>query len=222
MKLLTTTLFLISTHFLFGQADNFSCSKVTDKIKITGDTVFYDNSFIDKNKKIGHIKESKADFEIRYYYTPSLVNGGHVTIINCTGDNIKGKKINYWFSVKQDYDKAKIYKTKITELTPLNSWDNFFDSLEIMNFYRFPTMETIRPKMKKFVTRADGRVVEKRSMITDGANYTFEIKIGNIIRSFTYHSPDAWYRAYDNVDELRQATEIIEFFKTNLREGNSP
>jgi hypothetical protein len=123
---------------------------------------------------------------------------------------------------KAGYNKAKVNKTRITQLTPLKSWDNFFDSWELMNFYRFPTMETIRLKMKKLVTRADGRVVEKRSMITDGANYTFEIKIGNIIRSFTYHSPNAWYRANDNVDELRQATEIIEFFKMNLREGNSP
>jgi hypothetical protein len=110
MKLLTTILFLISTHFLFGQADNFSCSKVTDKIKITGDTVFCDNSFIDKNKKIGYIKESKSDFEIRYYYTLSLVNGGHVTIINCTGDKIKGKKINYWFSIKQATTKQRLIR----------------------------------------------------------------------------------------------------------------
>lgn len=222
MKLLTTIFFLLSTHFLFGQTDDFCCSRVTDKIKITGDTFFYEDSFIYVNKKIGHIKDSKTDFEIRYYNTPSLVNGGHVTIINCTGDKIKGKKINYWFSVKKEYNKRKIKKTRTIELTPLKSWDDFFNSLEILNFYSFPTMETIRPKMKKFVTRAGGRVVEKRSMITDGANYTFEIKIGNIIRSFTYHSPDAWYSAYDNMDELRQVTEIIEFFKTSLREGNSP
>lgn len=220
MRLLTTTLLSFCTILVFGQVDNFNCSNVTDKIKITADTALYEDSFIDKNKKIGHIKDSKADFEIRYYYTPSLVNGGHVTIINCTGDKMKAKKINYWFSVKKDYDKRKINKTQTVELTP-KSWDIFFDSLELMNFYNFPTMETIRPKMKKFVTRADGRVVEKRSMISDGANYTFEIKIGNVIRAFTYHSPDAWYRAYDNVDELRQATEIIDLFKKSLRPGNS-
>lgn len=220
MRLLTTTLLLLFTILAFGQGDNFNCSIVTGKIKITADSVLYEDSFIDKNKKIGHIKDSKADFEIRYYYTPSLVNGGHVTIINCADNKIKAKKINYWFSVKKDYDKRKINKTQTIELTP-KSWSIFFDSLELMNFYNFPTMETIRPKMKKFVTRADGRVVEKRSMITDGANYTFEIKIGNIIRTFTYHSPDAWYRAYDNVEELRQATEIIDFFRKSLRPGNS-
>jgi hypothetical protein len=193
---------------------------VTGKIKMTSDSALYEDSFIDKNKKIGRIKDSKADFEIRYYYTPSLVNGGHVTIIYCTDDKMKARKINYWFSVKKDYDKRKINKIQTVELAP-KSWEIFFDSLELMNFYNFPTMETIRPKMKKFMTRADGKVVEKRSWITDGANYTFEIKIGNVIRAFTYHSPDAWYRAYDNVDELRQATEIIEFFKKSLSEGNS-
>lgn len=220
MRLLTTTLFSLCTALVFGQVDDFSCSRVTDKIKITADSALYEDSFIYKNKKIGHIKNSKADFEIRYYFTPSLVNGGYVVIINCTADKVEGRKIDYRFSFKKPYDKRKINKTKTIELRP-KSWDIFFDSLELMNFYNFPTMETIRPKMKKYVTRADGRVVEKRSMITDGANYTFEIKIGNIIRTFTYHSPDAWYRAYDNVDELRQATQIIEYFKNNLSEGNS-
>ena len=193
---------------------------MTDKIKITADSALYKDSPIDKNKKIGLIKDSKADFEIRYYYTPSLVNGGDVTIINCSNNKTTAKKIKYWTSTKKSYLKGKPNKTQIIEVKP-NSWDIFFDSLELMNFYNFPTMETIRPKMKKFMTRADGKVVEKRSSITDGANYTFEIKIGNLIRTFTYHSPDAWYRAYDNVDELRQATEIIEFFKKSLREGNS-
>lgn len=219
MRLLTTTLLLHFTVLAFGQVNNFNCSSVTAKVKIIADTALYEDSFIDTNRKIGYIKDSKADFEIRYYYTPSLVNRGHVTIIDCTGDKMKARKINYWFSVKKGYNKRKINKTQTVDLTP-KSWDIFFDSLELMNFYNFPTMETIRPKMKKFVTRADGRVVEKRSMITDGANYTFEIKIGNVIRAFTYHSPDAWYRAYDNVDELRQATEIIDLFKS-LRPGNS-
>ena len=220
MKLPTLIFFLLYTFPVFGQVDSFSCHRVTDKIKITADSALYEDSFIDKNKNIGHIKDSKADFEIRYYYTPSLANGGHVTIISCTDNKMKANKINYWFSVKKDYDKRKINRTQIVELTP-KSWKLFFDSLELMNFYNFPTMETIRPKMKKYVTLADGRVAEQRSMITDGANYSFEIKIGNIIRAFTYHSPDAWYRAYDNVDELRQATQLIEYFKKSFREGNS-
>jgi hypothetical protein len=220
MRILTTTLLLFYTILAFGQVDNFNCSRVTEKIRITADSALYEDSFIDKNKKIGHIKDSKSDFEIRYYFTPSLVNGGHVTIISCEENKVKAKKINYWFSFKKDYDKRKINKTQTVELTP-KSWDIFFDSLELMNFYNFPTMETIRPKMKKFVTRTDGRVVEKRAMITDGANYSFEIKVGNIIRAFTYHSLDAWYRAYDNVDELRQATEIIDIFRNNLKPKNS-
>jgi hypothetical protein len=220
MRLLTTTLFLFFTVIAFGQVDSFNCSNVTAKIKITADSALYEDSPIDRNKKIGRIKDSKADFEIRYYFTPSLVNGGYVTIINCTENKMKAKKINYWFSVKKDYEKRKINKTQTIELTP-KSWEIFLDSLELMNFYNFPTMETIRPKMKKFITRADGRVVEKRSSITDGAYYTFEIKIGNVIRTFTYHSPDAWYKAYDHVDELREATEIIDFFRESLKSVTS-
>ncbi len=63
---------------------------------------------------------------------------------------------------------------------------------------------------------ADGRTVEKRSMITDGANYTFQIKINSSFRTFKYHSPSAWYRAYDNVAELKEAADIIELFTSEL------
>ncbi|MCB0496405.1 MAG: hypothetical protein KDC79_09750 [Cyclobacteriaceae bacterium] len=220
MKLLTTILFLFNAILIYGQTENFNCSEVTETIIITADSVLLESSFIDRNKKIGRIKDSESEFEIRYYFEPSLVNGGHVTIINCSRDKMIARKINYWFSAKNEYDKRRINKTETIELKP-KSWDIFFDSLQIMNFYSFPTMATIRPKMKKYVTRSDGKVVEKRAMITDGANYTFKIKIGNVIRVFTYHSPDAWYEVYDNVDELRQATELIKFFKRSLKESNN-
>lgn len=221
MKLLITSVFLSITLSLFGQVDNHTCLSVTDKIKINSDSVLYDNSFISNNKQIGHIKNSKSDFEIRYYYSPSLVNGGQVTIISCLDDRIKVKRVDYWFSTKRSYERRRISKTKTVELTPIKSWNSFFDSLETMNFYNFPTMTTIRPKMKKFITMSDGRVVEKRSMITDGAIYSFEIKVGSDIRIFSYHSPEAWYKAYENVDELRQATTIIDFFSNSFKESNS-
>ncbi|MBX2970678.1 MAG: hypothetical protein KF803_15005 [Cyclobacteriaceae bacterium] len=221
MKHKLTTIILLKTILLFGQESKFNCDLVTDRVKIESDSINYENSFIDNHKDIGLISKSKADFEVRYYNTPSLTNGGHVIIISCADNTIKAKKVTYWFSVNQDYEKRRINKTKVEELKPKKTWDSFFDTLEKLNFYDFPTMETIRPKMKKYMTLEDGRVVEKRSMITDGVYYTLEIKIADKIRKFSYHSPISWYRVYDHVDELRQAEEIKEFFKNNLTKGNS-
>ncbi|UYN87586.1 MAG: hypothetical protein KIT51_04825 [Cyclobacteriaceae bacterium] len=221
MKLILTTLIFLRTLSLFGQESKFNCDLISVQIKIKSDSLIYENSFIDKHKDIGLIGKSKADFELRYYNTPSLANGGHVIIISCVDNTIKAKKVTYWFSVKQDYEKRRINKTKVEELKPTKTWNSFFNTLDSMNFYNFPTMEEIRPKMKKYMTLEDGRVVEKRSMITDGVYYTFEIKIKDKIRKFSYHSPISWYKVYDHVDELKQAEEIKEFFKNNLTNGNS-
>ena len=212
---------MLQTFLVYGQEMDFDCIQATDHIRITPDTVAREVSFIDKNKHIGSIANSRTDFEIRYYFTPSLVNGGQVTIISCSEGKITARKIDYWFNLKKDYEKRKISKTKTTQLEPVGTWKEFFDTLEVVNFYYIPTMDLVRPKMKKYMTLDDGRVVEKRSMITDGANYTFEMKKGSAIRTFSYHSPEAWYKVYDNVDELKQVSELINIFKVYLHEGNS-
>jgi hypothetical protein len=78
-------------------------------------------------------------------------------------------------------------------------------------------MEDIRPKMKITMQLEDGRTVEKSSMITDGANYTYQIKIDNKVKTFSYHSPISWYIVYDSVEELKIADDIRNHFATNLK-----
>lgn len=195
-----------------------TCEQLISKIEIKPDTLSNEPSFIEEHRKIGKIEDSQSNFEIRYYFTPSLVNGGSVTIINCDTNELIAKQIDYWFNPNKPSDKRKIIKVKITELTPANSWQLFFDSLMVMNFFEFPTMEEVRPKMKKYMQLADGRTVEKRAMITDGATFTYQVKINDSIRTFTYHSPSSWYQVYDNVEELKIADDINNLFANELTE----
>lgn len=193
------------------------CGALLAGIEITPDTTLEKSSFINEHRKIGYISNSNSPVEIRYYYTPSLVNGGSVTIIQCNEGKFEAQKIDYWFNPKKSWEKRKVTKVEISELVPTSSWNSFIDSLNTMNFFNFPTMEVIRPKMKITMQLEDGRTVEKRSMITDGANYTYQIKIDNQVRTFSYHSPLSWYRTYDFVEELKKADDIRNHFVSNLK-----
>lgn len=201
---------------IFSQEQEVNCNIFQTQILIQSDTVPPYHGFTDRHRKIGKIEQSNSDFEIRYYLTPSLVNWGRVVKITCTNGKLEAKSIEYWFNPKRSYEKARVNKIAITELRPSIPWQSFMDSLQSRNFFNFPTMKKIRPKMKKYMTLEDGRVVEKRASIMDGADYTYQVKIGNRIRSFSYHSPKAWYRVYDNVPELKIADEFRELFKTYL------
>ena len=202
---------------MFGQSAIDDCSNLTEGIQIQEDSIAPYVSFVDKHRKIGAIQNSTSDFEIRYYVTPSLVNGGGVIVINCYQGSLKAQRINYWFNPKKSYEKRKVKKVEVIDLQPVTSWVAFIDSLKSLGFFTLPTMSKIRPKMKKYMTLKDGRTVEKRVEIMDGAIYTFEIKIGDKIRTFSYHSPMAWYRTYDNVRELKLAGEIQEHFVNDLK-----
>ncbi|RAI95033.1 multicopper oxidase domain-containing protein [Algoriphagus yeomjeoni] len=209
--------FIIALLFSITSIAQVSCELLVNDFKVVSDSTIAYDSFIDENKKIGRIENSKSEFEIRYYYSPSLVNGGKVTIITCIDGNLQAKKIDYWFNPKKPYDKWKINKVEITELTPSKSWPSFFHSLDSMNFFEFPTMDEVRPRMIKYMLLADGRTVEKRSQIMDGANYTYQVKVDNNIRTFSYHSPMAWYQVYDNVEELKIADDIKNLFVNGLK-----
>ena len=191
---------------------------LSKNFKIKSDSLPSEITFVDRHRKIGRIENSQSNFEIRYYYKPSLVNGGRVIIINCAEGIIVARSISYWFPPRRPYERTKINRVEITELQPSISWGSFLDSLDLLNFFSFPTMEEIRPKMKKYISLDDGRVVEKRSQIMDGANYTYQIKVADKIRSFTYHSPLAWYKTYDNVPELKAADEFRRLFHDYLLE----
>ena len=203
---------------IFSQEQEVNCNILQTQILIQSDTVPQYHGFIDRHRKIGKIEKSNSDFEIRYYVEPSLVNSGKVLIINCNDDGLVAKSVRYWFNPKRSYENVRINKTEVIKLKPLNSWRSFIDSLRQMNFFNFPTMDQVRPKMKKYMTLEDGRVVEKRAQIMDGATYTYQIKIGSKVRTFSYHSPKAWYNVYDNVPELKIADDIRNHFATNLIE----
>lgn len=216
------TLLLILQLFYFqsalGQIQKADCETLVKTIAIEADPMLPFNTFENEHKKIGKIENSIYDFEIRYYLTPSIINAGHVIIINCTQDGLQARKVNYWFKPNKSSKERKINKIIITDLHPRHTWEAFMDSLQAMNFFAFPSMEEIRPRMKKYMTLADGRTVEKRSEVMDGAIYTFQVKIGNKIRTFGYHSPIAWYKAYDHVEELKIAEDIKNHFVNNLTE----
>ena len=214
MKLL---FFILTLQFSIAARAQVSCELLVNDFKVVSDSTIAYDSFIDEHKKIGRIENSKSKFEIRYYYSPSLVNGGKVTIITCIDENLQAKKIDYWFNPKKPFEKRKITKVEIMELTPTISWPSFLNSLVSMNFFEFPTMDEVRPRMKKYMLLADGRTVEKRSQITDGANYTYQVKVDNNIRTFSYHSPMAWYHVYDNVEELKIAEDIKNHFLNGLK-----
>jgi hypothetical protein len=224
--MLTTkrTLFIILFLFTsssFAQKALPDCSSLTMGIELDANYDGTNDSFIDRHKEIGSIKNSPADLEIRCYTIPSLTNGGHVMIIKCENNQISARSIKYWFNPDKPAGKRKINKIEIKNLEPVQSWGVFFDSLQSLTFFTLPTMEEVRPKMKKYMTLDDGKVVEVRSQILDGVDYRYEIKIGLKIRTFSYHSPLAWYRTYDTVDELKKAGEIRNHFVSNLVEANT-
>ena len=193
------------------------CGALLADLELTADTTEEKSNFINDHRKIGYIRSSEFPVEIRYYYTPSLSNGGSVTIIQCIDGRFEAKKLEYWFNPKKTWEKRKVNRVQVVELTPKDSWDSFLDSLNSMNFFNFPTMDVIRPKMKITMQLENGRTVEKRSLITDGANYTYQIKIDEKVRTFSYHSPISWYRVYDFVEELKMADDIRNHFVTNLK-----
>jgi hypothetical protein len=193
------------------------CGTFLAELELKADTTEVKSNFTNDHRKIGYISSSAFPVEIRYYYTPSLSNGGSVIIIQCVDKQFEAKKIDYWFNPKKTWDNRKVNKVEVTKLTPVDSWESFFDSLTSLNFFNFPTMEVISPKMKITMQLEDGRTVEKRSMITDGANYTYQIKIDDKVRTFSYHSPMSWYRTYDFVEELKIADDIRHHFVTNLK-----
>ncbi len=204
---------IVNTHF----QNRDHCNALFVDLELEEDTTNEKSNFINDHKKIGYIADSKYPVEIRYYYTPSLGNGGSVTIIQCIDKRLEAKKIDYWFNPKKHGKKRIINKVDVIGLTPIDTWVLFIDSLNSMNFFNFPTMEAIRPKMKITMQLEDGRTVKKRSMITDGAYYTYQVKIDDKVRTFSYHSPMAWYRAYDFVEELKIADDIRNHFVTNLK-----
>lgn len=193
------------------------CGTFFADLELKTDTTKEKSNFVNDHRKIGYISNSEFPVEIRYYYEPSLVNGGAVTIIQCIDGSFEAKKIEYWFNTKKKWEKRKVNKVEVIELRPTDSWNTFVDSLNSMNFFNFPSMEAIRSKMKIAMQLEDGRTVEKRSMITDGANYTYQIKINENVRTFSYHSPMSWYRVCDFVEELKIADEIRNHFTSNLK-----
>jgi hypothetical protein len=212
------TFYLVSSVAAYGQAGVSECDDLTADIQIQKNLSNPIEAFVDKHRKIGSIENSKSEFEIRYYFSPSLTNGGSVVIINCLQGELVARKVYYWFNSKKSMDKRKVKKVKVVAVQPTSSWTSFINSLRDLEFFTLPTMSEIRPKMKKHMALADGRTVEKRVAIMDGALFTYQIKVGDKIRMFSYHSPMAWYRTYDHVEELRLAGDIKDHFAQNLVE----
>lgn len=200
--------------FVQGQVE--SCEGLVSSIQIEADsTPAYDFS-ADRHRKIGRIKDSNSRLEIRYYLTPSITTGSSVIIVKCVDGRFEARKIVYSINYKKPIERRKARSVIVTRLEPTTSWDSFINDLKDMTFFTFPTMDDVRPRMKKYMVLDDGRTVEKRVSIVDGAHYSYQVKIGNSIRSFSYHSPMAWFKVYDNVQELKIAEDIKNHFVNNL------
>jgi hypothetical protein len=218
-NLKTLLLILLIFHFqtALGQIRKADCETFVRTITIEADSLPPDNWFENEHKTIGKIGNSVYDFEIRYYLTTSLILNRQVIIINCTPKGLKARKINYLYN-PDTTAKERITKIVITDLLPRHSWEAFFDSLHSMNFFAFPSMEEMRPRMKKIKTLAGGYVVEQITLITDGEDHTYQVKVGSKIRTFSYHSPLAWYKTYNDIEELKTADQISNHFVNNLIE----
>jgi hypothetical protein len=200
-----------------GQIQKIDFETIVRAIAIQADSLPPVNSFENEHKRIGKIENSVYNFEIRYYLTPSLTYDRQVIIINCTQKGLLARKVQYWYRTDSS-SKETIHKIVVTDLQPRHTWEAFIDSLQAMNFFAFPSMEAIRPRMKKFRTLAGGYTAELRTDITDGEYHTYQVKVGNKIRTFSYHSPLAWYKAYDHVEDLKMAEQISNHFVNNLIE----
>lgn len=193
------------------------CGAFLADLELKSDTAKQKSNFIDEHRRIGYITNSKFPVEIRYYYSPSLSNEGSVIIIQCVEGRFVARKIAYWFKARKPPEKGKVKKIEVIELTPVNSWDSFFDSLNSMNFFNFPSMAEVSQKMEENRKMDDDRIVKKSSLITQKANYVYQIRIDNRVRTINYHFPFSKYMAYDLVKELKIADDIRNHFTSNLK-----
>ena len=77
------------------------CGAFLAELELKADSTEAKSNFINDHRKIGQITNSAFPVEIRYYYTPSLSNGGSVIIIQCVEKRFEAKKIDYWFNPKK-------------------------------------------------------------------------------------------------------------------------
>lgn len=68
------------------------CGALLADVELIADTARQKSNFIDDHRRIGYITNSKFPVEIRFYFSPSLSNGGSVTIIQCIDGRFEAKK----------------------------------------------------------------------------------------------------------------------------------
>tara|TARA_R110002124_G_scaffold201473_1_gene367992 strand:- start:509 stop:1165 length:657 start_codon:yes stop_codon:yes gene_type:complete len=217
MKSFITALLLFPSLFLFGQSQQFNCSRFSDTLKIEANGIkVEDINNLNRQIDLKPIQSTQSDVEIRFYSKPSLVYGGTVIIISCKNGKMKANRI-VSIGNRDGDDETKInYTSKTAKLRPAEGWSTFFETLQNLDFFSLPTMDEIRPKMKKEYTNSNGEIREAKTLVLDGVLYTFEIKVRDRIRTFSYHSPESYYKNYINVIELQKATLIIRAFEKDL------
>lgn len=185
---------------------------------ISTDTVLSDtvntspNSAFNTKINLAPIDKSKAKVDIRLYEHFSLSNANTLYRIFL---------VDTLWNASEFVEYNNPPKIKRYSLTAKPHYDSFFVKLLSANIMTLPSQADIKSKMKKDVqVLEDGTTTEKKILVTDGINYTVEIKIGEKFKVYQFDNPEEYATFYDNVSELQDYVRIVQVFKALKRSNN--
>ena len=81
------------------------------------------------------------------------------------------------------------------------------------NILTLPSQSDLKAKMHKDVqVEEEGYTTERKILVTDGEEFTIEIKIGGKFRVYQFDNPESYSKFYDNVSELKDYLNIVQSF----------
>ena len=199
---------LLAGSISYGQTTNRGATTISID-SITG--VYLNNS---PNKafngkiKLVQIDQSKAKVDVRLYTLHSLSNTKSVRRIYLDDTT--------WNAV-EFYEQNKSVKIKKYKLIAAQGFNSLFLRLLCFNIMTLPNQSELKSKMHKDLhVNSDGDTTERKIYITDGEDYTIEIKIGKKFRIYQFNNPESYSKFYDNVSELKDYLNIVQSFKRSL------
>jgi hypothetical protein len=165
------------------------------------------NDWIVKQLKLGDLKTTDSEIELRIFLDVGITNGGQVIQIVKRNSTWTGTKYNYFLKMKKGTVTDKIAKTTKTELKSDN-WDSLWIKLENLDITTLPNQDDIKDKLRKEVTTKRGKGYEVL-MVNDGSSYDLTIKKGENMFSYSFHSPWTYSQKYPDVEEVRKYSDII-------------
>lgn len=165
------------------------------------------NNWIEKQISIADLKTSDKDVDLRIFLDRGITNGGHVIQIISKNNGWTGTKYDYLLKMKKGTVTDKITKVSKTDLKS-NDWDSLWTQLEKLDILTLPNQDDIKDKLRKEVTTKRGKGYEVLNVM-DGSSYDLTIKKGQILSSYSFHSPWTYSQKYPDVEEVRKYSDII-------------